>query len=101
MPEPQKPFDAPWQAELFALTVALNEAGAFAWSEWTDAFAQRLKATQGEGNAAFYEAWLKAFESLLVAKGIADHAQLERLVAAWQDAARQTPHGTPITLDRP
>ncbi len=31
---PEPVFAEPWHAQVFAVTVALNEAGRFAWSEW-------------------------------------------------------------------
>ncbi|MDG2403643.1 MAG: nitrile hydratase accessory protein, partial [Paracoccaceae bacterium] len=36
-------FEAPWHAQLFALTVHLNEAGCFAWPDWADVFGATLK----------------------------------------------------------
>ena len=45
-PPPIRPdvmFEQPWHAQLFATTVALNEAGRFSWVEWTDAFSTTLK----------------------------------------------------------
>ena len=30
-------FAEPWQAEAFALAVALHEKGLFSWSEWAEA----------------------------------------------------------------
>ena len=29
-------FSEPWQAQAFAMTVKLHEAGHFEWSEWVD-----------------------------------------------------------------
>ena len=42
MTQPQPRFDAPWHARVFALTVALNEAGHFAWSDWAAAFGAKI-----------------------------------------------------------
>jgi nitrile hydratase accessory protein len=36
-------FDDPWQAQIFALTVALSDAGHFSWHDWTVAFGATLK----------------------------------------------------------
>ena len=47
---PAAPFEEPWQAELFALTVALGEAGVFGWPDWTSAFGATLK-TRGAARA--------------------------------------------------
>ena len=35
-PADPKPFDAPWQAQAFALVVALHERGVFTWAEWAE-----------------------------------------------------------------
>lgn len=92
---PDAPFDAPWQAQLFALTVALNEAGQFTWAEWAEVFGPRVQDVE----AAFYwEVWSQALIALLQSKGIAGAAEVQQLTQDWQAAARATPHGQPITL---
>jgi nitrile hydratase accessory protein len=85
-------FAAPWEAEAFALAVALHEAGAFSWAEWSAALAGEVD------ERPYYESWLSALERLVAAKGLADAATLERYAAAWGRAAERTPHGTPIEL---
>lgn len=96
MTEPDVPFDAPWQAQLFALTVALNEAGRFTWSEWTGVFGPRVREAGAE---AYWEVWSEALIALLEAKGVAGTEEVAAIAARWQAAARATPHGRPITLD--
>lgn len=95
---PEAPIDAvfefPWQAQLFGLTVALSEAGLFTWSDWTHALGGRL--AQGRD---YWPAWLSAFETLLAQRGIALPADIDALAQRWREAARATPHGTPIRLD--
>ena len=39
-PSPEKAFDAPWHAEVFALAVHLNEGGYFDWPEWASRFGE-------------------------------------------------------------
>ena len=41
---PEPAFDAPWHAQLFALSVHLNEAGVFAWPDWAQRFGATLAA---------------------------------------------------------
>ncbi|MGX9182447.1 nitrile hydratase accessory protein, partial [Mesorhizobium sp. BHbdii] len=36
-------FAEPWQAEAFAMTVALHDKGLFSWSEWADALSAEVK----------------------------------------------------------
>ena len=96
---PATPFEAPWQAERHALTVALHDAGAFGWGEWTRALGARL----GEPGAAadgsdHHHRALAALMDLLDAKGVAPRTEVERLAAAWKRAAEATPHGEPIEL---
>lgn len=88
------PFEAPWQAQVFGLTVALNERGLFTWPDWTQALGAELR--QGEG---YWEAWLAALEGVLAARGIALPAEVAALAQRWQDAAHATPHGQPIVLE--
>lgn len=95
MPDsPEAPFDAPWQAQVFGLTVALAERGLFDWSDWTRAFGARLASGQD-----YWAAWLQTLESILAANGIAGLAEVDDLAHAWQEAAHATPHGVPIRLD--
>ena len=35
-------FRAPWQAQAFAMTLALYEKGLFTWPEWAQALATRI-----------------------------------------------------------
>lgn len=98
MRDPERPFDAPWQAQVFAMTVALNEAGQLDWSRWAQALGAQLQDQTEVTNAAYYAAWLAAFETVLLEDGIAEAGQISDLTAAWHDAARATPHGQPIEL---
>ncbi|WP_147125266.1 nitrile hydratase accessory protein [Shimia ponticola] len=98
MREPDRPFDAPWQAQVFAMTVALNEAGQLDWSRWAEALGTQLADQSEVSNDAYYSAWLAAFETVLLEDGIADAGQVSDLTAQWHAAARATPHGQPIEL---
>ncbi|MEM9438802.1 MAG: nitrile hydratase accessory protein [Pseudomonadota bacterium] len=100
MREADAPFDEPWQAQLFAMTVAMNEAGAFPWADWADVFGAELArvGNGASGNGGYWRTWLTAFERFLVTKGVADAEEVAALTEAWHAAARATPHGEPITL---
>jgi nitrile hydratase accessory protein len=99
---PEPAFEAPWHAELFALTVAMNEAGHFTWPEWVEIFAAQLRqdgqGTDLNGGDDYFEAWLTALERMLDQRGIATAGLLEELKAAWSDAYLATPHGQPVRL---
>ena len=93
------PFDEPWQAQAFAMAVALNKRGLFAWSEWTKALGAEIAAGPAEsGNEGYFQAWLRALEKMLIAKGAASDGELRDLAEAWRAAAEATPHGQPIVL---
>lgn len=95
-------FDEPWHAQVFALTVALSEAGRFSWPEWTAAFGATLArhglARELDGGADYYAAWLETLERLLASLGLAEPVQVEALRDAWEAAYLATPHGKPVRL---
>ena len=97
-------FREPWEAQAFAMTLALHERGVFTWSEWAATLAAEIKAAQAAGDpdlgATYYRHWLKALERLVVEKGIASADVLHRTAHAWEAAAHATPHGQPIVLGR-
>ena len=89
MDAPEARFDEPWQAQAFAMTVAMNEAGAFAWGDWAEVFAAHVD------GAPYWEAWLAALEEIT-----GEPDALRELFHAWRAAADATPHGAPIVLTR-
>jgi len=94
------PFDEPWQAQIFAMAVTLSERGLFTWDQWTRALGAEIAAGPAEaGNEAYFQAWLRALEGLLIAEGVASGAGLHELREAWRAAAEATPHGKPIVLE--
>ena len=86
-------FREPWEAQAFALAVALHERGAFTWGEWSATLSEEL-----EGAESYYHGWLAALERMVAAHGLADAETLARHRAAWARADARTPHGTPIEL---
>lgn len=95
MNAPEAPFEEPWQAQLFALTVALNEVGQFTWAEWTALFGSRVQYAEAD---AYWHTWSETLISLLENQGIAQAVEIRALTERWQAAARATPHGQPILL---
>lgn len=95
-------FRAPWEAQAFAMALALHHKGVFTWLEWAQALADQIKAAQSAGDAdlgdTYYRHWLAALESLVAAKGLSSANELKRYQEAWDCAADRTPHGQPITL---
>jgi len=97
-------FAEPWQAQAFALAVALSEQGYFTWKEWASALADEIKAAASRGEAdegsRYYHHWLVALERLVTEKGLTDPSALMARKEAWADAYRHTPHGKPVELRR-
>jgi nitrile hydratase accessory protein len=89
-------FAEPWEAQAFALAVKLHEAGLFTWTEWSEALAAEIKDT----GAPYYQAWLAALEKLVERKHLISPAERTQRIEDWDRAARATPHGEPIVLNR-
>jgi nitrile hydratase accessory protein len=95
-------FREPWEAQAFALTLALHERGVFSWSEWAAALAAEIKRAQAAGDPdtgdTYYSHWLNTLEKLVAEKGVASAETLHRYRDAWDRACDRTPHGQPIEL---
>ena len=90
-------FNEAWEAQAFALVVALHEAKLFNWDEWTAALSREIS-HPGGANDSYYRGWLAALERLVVEKGATSSPMLEARRAAWARAAEATPHGESILL---
>ena len=95
-------FGAPWEAQAFAMALALHKAGLFTWPEWAATLGAEIKRAQAAGDPdrgdTYYRHWLAALERLVAEKGVADAGTLARYRDAWDHAADRTPHGRPIVL---
>jgi nitrile hydratase accessory protein len=95
-------FNAPWEAQAFAITVALHDRGAFSWTEWAQTLGEVIAEVKQRGEADtgehYYRHWLSALERIVARKQLLGDALLERRRHEWQEAARRTPHGQPIVL---
>lgn len=98
MNPPENPFDAPWQAQAFAMTVALHQAGLFTWTEWAATLNKALQGAAPDGSD-YYTCWLRALEAILTEKTATTPAEVDALAQRWQAAAHATPHGQPILLE--
>ena len=110
--QPEKPFETPWHAEVFALAVHLNETGVFSWQEWVESFARNLKGRRAsmeadpetdtghlDGADDYYHIWLMTLDEILHSKGCVESAMVDKIAAEWRDAYLITPHGHPVQLD--
>jgi nitrile hydratase accessory protein len=95
-------FREPWEAQAFAMALALLARGLFSWNEWATALAEEIKRAQAAGDPdhgeTYYRHWLATLENLIAAKGVASSETLHRYRDAWDHAADRTPHGSPIVL---
>jgi nitrile hydratase accessory protein len=95
-------FREPWEAQAFAMALALYDRGLFAWPEWATILGDEIKKAQAAGDPdtgeTYYQHWLNALERMVAEKGVTDASTLRRYHDAWDHAADRTPHGTPIEL---
>ena len=95
-------FGEPWEAQAFAMALALHARGLFSWNEWAATLADEIKRARAAGDPdtgeTYYRHWLAALERLVAEKGVADAGTLARYRDAWDHAADRTPHGQPIAL---
>ena len=95
-------FREPWEAQAFAITLALHQRGVFSWTEWAEALARQIRMAQAAGDTdlgdTYYRHWLAALEALVAAKGASSIDELTRYQRAWGHAAERTPHGRSIEL---
>jgi len=102
---PAPVFEEPWHAQVFAITVALNEAGVFQWTDWANRFGATLKQRglthELNGGSDYFHAWIETLEDFLADKKIALPSDLQVLKSAWKQAYLQTPHGQPVKIHCP
>ncbi len=93
-------FAEPWQAQAFALVLALHQRGLFTWTEWAAELSRQVASPGAKADGSdYYQHWLAALETLLGQKGVAGSHAVDALSAAWQRAAHATPHGKPVLLE--
>ena len=95
-------FREPWEAQAFAMALALHDRGLFTWPEWAATLGDEIRRAQARGDpdtgATYYHHWLATLERLVTEKRVTDRQTLERYRNAWDHAADRTPHGMPIEL---
>ena len=66
-------FREPWEAQAFAIALALYERGLFTWPEWAATLADEIKRAQMAGDPdtgeTYYHHWLAALERLVAREG--------------------------------
>ena len=96
-------FREPWQAQAFAMALALHGRGLFTWPEWAAMLTEEIRRAQAEGDPdtgeTYYLHWLATLERIVAVKGVTSEATLARYRDAWDHAADRTAHGAPIALE--
>ncbi|PCJ05242.1 MAG: nitrile hydratase accessory protein [Rhodobacteraceae bacterium] len=102
---PEPVFQQPWHAQVFALTISLNEIGRFSWPEWvarfSDVLAQHGLDKDLDGGDDYFTAWLATLEAILAEDGAAPAPEVDRLRDDWERAYLDTPHGDVVRLTTP
>jgi nitrile hydratase accessory protein len=96
-------FNEPWEAQAFAIVLALHKARKFSWSEWTNYLSEEIKLAQKTGDLEFgntyYQYWLRALEKIILAKALTTNTDIMHKTEQWRLAYLNTPHGHPIDLN--
>jgi nitrile hydratase accessory protein len=96
------PFAEPWQAQVMALAFAASQKGIFTPVQWSEALGTELRENEAEGffddRSSYYQAALRALETLLLASGKLAHETVVHREAEWRRAYLNTPHGMPVEL---
>lgn len=84
-------FDEPWESRVFAMTVALHQAGCFPWSTFQAELVSAIARWEAEAAQApeaqpyrYYTCWLRALESLLERLDVVDAAKVKTRIAEHQ-----------------
>ena len=95
-------FREPWEAQAFAMALALYDRGVFTWNEWAAMLADEIRRAQAGGDPdtgeTYYRHWLATLERMVAEKDVTSSATLHHYRQAWDHAADRTPHGSPIEL---
>jgi nitrile hydratase accessory protein len=97
------PFAEPWQAQVMALAFAASQKGIFSPTQWSEALGAELRKKDDEcisdERAGYYQAALRALETLLLASGMLAQETVIRRETEWRRAYLNTPHGMPVELN--
>jgi nitrile hydratase accessory protein len=88
-------FEAPWEAQAFAMAIKLHEQEAFTWPDFARHLAQAI---EGAPRQTYFENWLTALENILTERQILGRVERLDRIEDWDRAAHATPHGQPIEL---
>ncbi len=97
-------LNEPWQAEVLALSIALQETGHFSPAEWSTILADEIEKARAAGDPAdgstYYNHVLAALERIVAENALLPIEAIAQRRSDWEDAYRQTPHGQPVSLPK-
>ena len=101
-PQPNATFNSPWEAQVFALAVRLQETGILTKDTWARALASEIQQA-GQRNDpdlgdTYYHHWTRALEQVLINSSLVDGHEIEVRIEAWREAYANTPHGHAVLL---
>jgi nitrile hydratase accessory protein len=92
-PGQDRVFAEPWEARIFAIVVALHQAGRFEWKDFSALLADTIRASEAAGHCEpYYEHWFEAAETLIERLGLVDHAAIDAEVEVLRPDDRTVHH---------
>lgn len=95
-------FNEPWEAQAFAMVLALHGQGVFTWNEWAAVLSAEISKAQANGDPdlgnTYYRHWLAALEQLMATKQLTTGSEILAKMDDWREAYLSTPHGEPVEL---
>ena len=101
-PQQDATFNSPWEAQVFALAVRLQETGILTKDTWTRALADEIQQASQRNEPdlgdTYYHHWTRALEQVLINSSLVDDHEIEGRIEAWREAYANTPHGHAVLL---
>lgn len=95
-------FRVPWEAQVFSLICALQEAGTLPSAEWSAILGEEIRGAPERGDPdlgdTYYLHCLSALEKWLMSSNLTQSEEIAARVAEWRNAYLSTPHGQPVEL---
>ncbi|MFY0612800.1 MAG: hypothetical protein JXQ99_14805 [Hyphomicrobiaceae bacterium] len=91
-------FDAPWQAQIYAMSQVLIENDVISADVWAEALGASIRRRQSAGGSDTVGEYFQAVSDALVSVLPVEVDELNEMMNAWRAAYEATPHGMPVTL---
>lgn len=77
-------FQAPWEGRAFGMAVVMHDKGAYQWDDFRGQLVEHIS----DVSRPYYESWLGALESLLLAQGMIEPEELDARVDDFKELRR-------------